>query len=105
MFCFCHELLPDTEGGHVSRTKQEGAVLISDAFLLMRSSIIIVPRLLLLDSTEDVDKSAAKKTGIVIQGEETAERVQRVAAKTTVQRCTSYERGHCSSFFNGAATV
>ena len=37
-FCFCPELLPDTEGGHVSCTKQEGAVLISSAFLLMRSS-------------------------------------------------------------------
>ena len=37
VFCFCPELLPDTEGGHVSRTKQEGAVLISSAFLLMRS--------------------------------------------------------------------
>ena len=37
-FSFCPELLPDTEGGHVSRTKQEGAVLISSAFLLMRSS-------------------------------------------------------------------
>ena len=38
VFCFCPELLPDTEGGHVSHTKQEGAVLISSAFLLMRSS-------------------------------------------------------------------
>ena len=41
VFCFCPEILPDTEGVHVSRTKQEGAawgaVLISYAFLLMRS--------------------------------------------------------------------
>ena len=41
VFCFCPELLQDTEGGHVSRTKQEGAVLISYALLLMRSCIII----------------------------------------------------------------
>ena len=40
VFCFCPEILPDTEGVHVSRTKQlqEGAVLISYALLLMRSS-------------------------------------------------------------------
>ena len=38
VFCFCSEILPDTEGVHVSRTKQEGAVLISYALLLMRSS-------------------------------------------------------------------
>ena len=40
VFCFCPELLPDTEGGHVSRTKKEGAVLISCVLLLMRSSFI-----------------------------------------------------------------
>ena len=37
VFFFCPEFLPDTEGVHVSRTKYEGAVLISYAFLLMRS--------------------------------------------------------------------
>ena len=41
VFCFCPKLLLDTEGGHVSRTKIEGAVLISCALLLMRSSLII----------------------------------------------------------------
>ena len=39
VFCFCPEILPNTEGVHVSRTKQEEvAALMSFAFLLMRSS-------------------------------------------------------------------
>ena len=42
VFCFCPELLPDTEGEHVSRTKIEGAVLISCALLLMRNSLIVL---------------------------------------------------------------
>ena len=40
VFCFCPELLPDIEGGHVSRAKKEGAVLISCALLLMRNSLM-----------------------------------------------------------------
>ena len=39
VFCFCPELLTETEGGHVSRAKQEELpTVMSFAFLLMRSS-------------------------------------------------------------------